>query len=66
PESGGVSLKVYNVLGELVTDFINQTQSAGKYSVDFPGNKLPEGIYTFKLEFSGLNKSNCSILKMMH
>jgi len=66
PEAGKVSIKVYNVLGELVQEFENKNQSAGKYSVDFPGKKLPNGMYTFKLDFIGLNKSNCAILKMMH
>ncbi|MDD4214875.1 MAG: T9SS type A sorting domain-containing protein, partial [Bacteroidales bacterium] len=65
PESGGVSLKVYNVLGELVTDFINQTQSAGKYSVDFPGNKLPEGIYTFRMEYESRGVTRSTMLKVI-
>jgi len=66
PENGSVKLNVYNALGELVTELVNEKQESGKHSVVFSQKNLPEGMYTFKLEFTGLNKSKNLILKLVH
>ncbi|HNW70864.1 MAG TPA: T9SS type A sorting domain-containing protein, partial [Bacteroidales bacterium] len=66
PENGTVKIKAYNATGELVSEIINEEQIAGKHMVDFSPKYLPAGMYTFKLEFVGLNRSECLILKMIH
>ncbi|HOY30862.1 MAG TPA: CehA/McbA family metallohydrolase [Bacteroidales bacterium] len=66
PENGTVKLKVYNAIGELVEEILNETQSSGKHSVLFSSKDLPAGMYSFTLEFSGSDKSKCMILKMIH
>ncbi|HOY31521.1 MAG TPA: YCF48-related protein [Bacteroidales bacterium] len=66
PENGTVKLKVYNAIGELVSEVINEAQTSGKHSVMFSQKDQPAGMYTFKLEFTGLNKSKCLILKLIH
>jgi len=66
PEKGSVKLKVYNAIGELVTELVNEKQESGKHSVVFSQKNLPEGMYTFKLEYTGLNKTKSLILKMVH
>ena len=49
-ESGFVSLKVYDVLGEEITTIINEEKSAGNYEVEFDANNLPSGIYFCRLK----------------
>lgn len=49
PAKGMVSLKVYNVLGQLVANLVNQELKAGSYEVDFDGFALSSGIYLYKL-----------------
>jgi len=66
PESGTVKLKVFNAIGELVTDLVNEARTGGRHAVVFSQKDLPAGMYTFKLEFTGLNKSKCLVLKMIH
>jgi len=66
PENGTVKIKSYNSTGELVSEIVNEEQIAGKHTVDFSPKYLPAGMYTFKLEFVGLNRSECLILKMIH
>lgn len=44
-ESGFVSLKVYDILGNLVKELVNEYKPAGNYSVSFDGSSLPSGIY---------------------
>jgi len=66
PEAGTVKINVYNAIGGLVSELINETQESGKYSVKFSPEKLPEGLYTFKLEYTGSDSSQCLNLKMIH
>jgi hypothetical protein len=63
-ESGFVTLSVYNVLGEKITDIINNKLNSGKYTITFDASKygLTSGIYLFKLnvddKFSSVKKMN--------
>lgn len=52
-QNGPVSLKVYNVLGELVTILINDYFKSGKYEVLFNGKQLASGIYWYRLDTNG-------------
>ncbi|MBI1937337.1 MAG: T9SS type A sorting domain-containing protein [Ignavibacteriales bacterium] len=45
PNSGHVSLKVYDILGREVAELANKTFSAGRYEFEFNGSSLPSGIY---------------------
>lgn len=50
PAKQFVSLKVYNALGELVKDLVNEIKEAGNYSVTFDGSNLSSGVYIYRLE----------------
>ncbi len=47
---GLVTLDVYNTLGQKVAILVNQTQSAGRYTVNFNMPNLPTGIYFYRLQ----------------
>jgi len=49
--SGGeqVSLKVYDLLGNEISELVNEFQWGGKYSVEFDASKFSTGIYFYKL-----------------
>ena len=66
PEDGMVKLIVYNAIGEQVAELVNEMQVCGKHSAVFSPDKLPQGIYTFRLDYTGSQNSNCAVLKMMH
>jgi len=66
PENGTVKLSVYNAIGELVALLVNESQISGKHSAVFSPVNLPAGMYTFKLEFTGSDKSKLMVLKMVH
>ncbi|MDQ3193396.1 MAG: T9SS type A sorting domain-containing protein, partial [Bacteroidota bacterium] len=56
-----VSLKVYNMLGNVISVLINEYQHTGAYEVDFDAGDIPSGIYFYKLtanEFSETKKMN--------
>jgi len=50
PEDDFVSLKVFNSLGEEVAELVNETLTAGSYSVTFNAIKLASGVYFYKID----------------
>jgi len=66
PESGAVKLNVYNVLGEMVSELVNDIRASGKHTVLFSSKELPAGMYTLRLEFNGNRISRCMVLKLIH
>lgn len=51
--AGFVTLKVYNLVGQVVGELVNENQDPGTYSVIFNGNQLTTGIYLYKLQING-------------
>jgi hypothetical protein len=61
PESGQVSLVVYNLLGEQVAELINEFKYAGVHTINFDASELNSGIYLYKMEtgqYSNARKMN--------
>ena len=54
PINSSVSLKVYSLLGKEILTLVNEVKTRGEYSVQWDaknslGNKVPSGIYFYKL-----------------
>ncbi len=49
PKSRLVVLKVYNILGQIVSTLVNRVQNAGNYQVSFNGDNLASGVYFYTL-----------------
>lgn len=62
PKKGFVSLKVYNLLGQIISTLVYASQSSGNYEVEFVGDKLPSGIYYYSLQFDKQIKTKKLIL----
>jgi tetratricopeptide (TPR) repeat protein len=63
PAAGHVSLKVYNMLGQLVATLLDGIQDAGFKSVTFDASHLASGVYFYRLE--GLGKVMVSKLLLL-
>ncbi|MCI0530679.1 MAG: T9SS type A sorting domain-containing protein [candidate division Zixibacteria bacterium] len=70
PESGEVSMHVYNVLGQKVRDLINQKEvAAGRHTISWDGNddrgaSLASGIYVCQLKVGlSVNITKITIIK---
>lgn len=50
PGSGAVTLKVYNVLGEVVASLVSGFQTAGDHTAVFNGQRLASGVYIYRLQ----------------
>jgi hypothetical protein len=61
-----VTIKVYNELGEEISQLLNEEKRAGTYIVDFSsiqGNKvLPSGIYIYKLTAGNYSDSKKMVI----
>jgi len=51
PNSGNVTLKVYDILGNEISTIVNEFKQAGNYSVEFgtDNSKLSSGVYFYTL-----------------
>lgn len=49
PESGFVSLKVYDVLGREAAALVSEEKSPGVYEVQFDGSSIASGVYYYRL-----------------
>jgi hypothetical protein len=50
PEKQLVSLRVYNMLGELVEELVNGPREAGSYTITFDASNLSSGIYIYRIQ----------------
>ncbi len=60
PQSGFVTIKVYNLFGQQVAFLLNKEQEAGSYTIEFNASKLVSGIYMYRLQ-----SDNYSLTKKM-
>ena len=49
PQSGFVTLKIFDVLGREVKTLVSGNQVSGMYTVEFNASELPSGVYIYKL-----------------
>jgi len=49
PEKNYVSLKVYDILGNLVTTLVDQEMEPGYYSVNWNAGHLASGVYIYRI-----------------
>jgi hypothetical protein len=62
PQSGPVSLKVFDVLGREVATLVDENLQAGRYQRTFTASGLPSGVYYYRLQAGGTVQTNRSML----
>lgn len=50
PEEGLVTLRIYDVLGRVITTLVNENRQAGPHSVRWDASHVPSGVYFSRLE----------------
>ena len=61
-KSSFVTMKVYNLLGKVVSTLISKEQNPGTYEVTFNGNRLASGVYLYTLRAGSFSQTNKLIL----
>ncbi len=62
PKRGFVNLKVYNSLGESISELVNTDLAAGNYSVDFNSQNLSSGIYYYTISSGDFKETRKMVL----
>lgn len=57
PESGQTSLILYDMLGRKVRELVNASLSRGSYNIDVNISDLRAGVYLYKMQFKGHEKT---------
>ncbi len=70
PVNSNVSLIIYNLLGETVSEIVNSNMNSGVHTVqwnssDLYGNKASSGIYFYKLKANGIDGSEFKQVRKM-
>lgn len=58
PESGFVSLKVYDVSGKEIYSLVKQEQRAGTYEYQFNASNLTSGVYFYTIQTPNFTQTN--------
>ncbi len=64
--SSFVTLKIYNSFGQEVASLLNEQKPAGEYSVPFNAERLPSGVYVYRLNAVGNNQTYTQSRKMIY
>lgn len=57
PNAGYTTLSIYNLIGEKVSELVNEVLVEGEYNISFDAKNLPSGIYVAKLTANGFNQT---------
>ena len=50
PVNSWQTLKIYDLLGNIVANLVNEYRPAGDYKVDFNASTLPSGVYFYRIQ----------------
>lgn len=62
PRSGEVTLKIFNLAGQEMATLVNRQQEAGEHSIQWYAEKLPSGVYMYRLQAGGFVETKKMIL----
>jgi hypothetical protein len=62
PETGFVTLKIYDILGREVTTLVNEELNTGSHHVNFNASNYSSGIYFYQIKAEGFIQTKKMIL----
>jgi len=62
PETGLVTIKIYNAIGKEMDVLRNEIKQIGSYEIKFDGSKLPSGVYFYQLKAGSLVQTKKMVL----
>ncbi|HSH64882.1 MAG TPA: T9SS type A sorting domain-containing protein [Bacteroidia bacterium] len=62
PSAGVVKLKIFDILGNEITELVNEYKFRGNYSIKFTDHNLSSGVYIYTLKINNVVKSRSMIL----
>ena len=62
PSRNFLSIKIYDVKGNLIETLVNEVQNPGKYSVNWNAEKYPSGVYYYSLKTNKFTETKKMLL----
>lgn len=62
PKQDFVNITVYDLLGNKISELVNEEKPSGNYSIKFDGNNLSSGVYLYILKTTNFTESKKLIL----
>ncbi len=62
PQTGQVTLKIYDILGKEVATLVNEQKNIGRYSVNFDASKIASGVYIYQIRVNDYVSSKKMLL----
>ncbi|RKY93484.1 MAG: hypothetical protein DRQ13_09385, partial [Ignavibacteriae bacterium] len=62
PRVSKVELVIYDILGRRVKILVNQTQTTGRYELQFDASRLASGVYIYQLKTKDFTNAKKMIL----
>jgi hypothetical protein len=62
PDAGRVSLKVYNLLGQVVATLVDEDRPAGSHVAFFNSSHLASGMYIYQIQVNGFRQARKMLL----
>jgi hypothetical protein len=62
PQSGIVTLNVYDITGKFVTTLVDGVKGVGTHTVQFEGSSLSSGMYVYTLQTDGFRQTRQMML----
>jgi len=53
PTEGKVRIEVFDILGNSISELVNEIKTAGAYSTEFSSGRIPSGIYFYRILING-------------
>jgi ligand-binding sensor domain-containing protein len=63
PKAGNVILKIYNIVGQEIVTLVNNHQTAGNHQIQWNAQRLPSGIYYYKLQAGNFSETKKLLLQ---
>ena len=62
PKAGNVTLRIYDLLGEVIEEKDLSFSSGGKYEIKFDGNNYSSGLLIYQMQYDGLVQTKKMLL----
>jgi hypothetical protein len=62
PQTGLVTLKIYNMSGQELATLVNQLQGAGEHTISWNAESLSSGVYVYRLQIGEFSETKKMIL----
>jgi photosystem II stability/assembly factor-like uncharacterized protein len=62
PKAGYTSIRIYDILGKLVSTLFEEQLAPGSYKADWDASQMPSGIYLYRIESGSYTQSRKLIL----